>query len=266
MTLTYAYASLSIRGARASQEDACAFAPPHAASIATLAGASHQGFTTESGLICVLADGMGGHAAGALASTTACRTFVSAYTQSTAAARQRLKDALDQANRAIQQASEADKALDGMGCTLVGIMFGPTGLGWVSVGDSPLYLFRDNRLYQLNQNHSLAPLLDALAAAGEMSLEEAAAHPRRHFLRSALTGQAIELVDLSEALLPLQKNDWVLVASDGIDTLSHAELADILAVNNEVDPESMAEVIIASIEDANETHQDNATVMAIRVG
>ncbi len=266
MTLTYAYASLSIRGKRASQEDACAFAPPHAASIATLAGAAHHGFTTEAGLICVLADGMGGHAAGALASNTACRHFLSAHVTSTAAARQRLKDSLDEANRAIAKAVEADKNLEGMGCTLVGVMFGATGLGWVSVGDSPLYLFRENRLYQLNQNHSLAPLLDALAAAGEMSPEQASVHPRRHFLRSALTGQAIELVDLSEALLPLQKDDWVLVASDGMDTIEHAELADLLAVNNDVDPETMAEAIIASIEHADEQHQDNATVMAIRVG
>jgi PPM family protein phosphatase len=266
MSRTFAYASLSIRGARTSQEDSCAFVAPHAAASAALAGARHAGFTAEPGLVAVLADGMGGHAAGALASTTAIRSFLTSYLSSMASARQRLADALDAANRDIAAASESDRALRGMGCTLVSAMFGAGGLGWVSVGDSPLYLFRENKLYQLNQNHSLAPVLDEMAAKGEMTPEQALEHPRRHFLRSALTGQPIELVDLSEALLPLQRNDWVLVASDGIDTLSHAELADLLAVNNEIDPESMAEAIITSIEDAEEPHQDNATVMAIRVG
>jgi PPM family protein phosphatase len=265
MSLTYAYASLAIRGRRASQEDTCAFALPHALASATLAGEQQSGVVTEPGLICVLADGMGGHAAGQLASTTACKEFLATYAQSTAASRQRLSDSLHAANRSISRAVDGDRNLEGMGCTLVAVFFGPNGLGWVSVGDSPLYLFRDNRLYQLNQNHSLAPLLDALAAAGELSPEQAAVHPRRHFLRSALTGQAIELVDLSEALLPLEPGDWIILASDGLDTISHAELADLLAVNNDVEPASLVEALVASIEDANEAHQDNATIMAVRI-
>lgn len=255
MTAGFSYASLATKGARAAQEDACDFAP--------------HGGGAGGGLLAVLADGMGGHAGGALASTVACRRFLAAYADSHGAARLRLAGALDAANRALAEAVLADRSLVGMGCTLVGATFetsndGPV-LTWVSVGDSPLLLFRQSRLYQLNENHSLAPILDALAEAGELTAAEASNHPRRHFLRSALTGSGIELVDLPDTLTPLAPGDWVIAASDGLETLPHAEIADILAFNNDASPQSIAEALITSVETAGEANQDNATVMAVRV-
>ena len=92
---------------------------------------------------------------------------------------------------------EENPALNGMGCTLVGTAFGPAGVEWVSVGDSPMFLVRRGEIFLLNEDHSLAPEIDKLAAAGKMSWEDAQADPRRHFLRSALTGAEIDLIDRS---------------------------------------------------------------------
>ena len=115
-----------------------------------------------------------------------------------------------------------------MGCTLVGVVVDPVGLRWVSVGDSRLFLFRKGELYQLNEDHSLAPMLDQLVEQGEMTREQALNHPRRHHLRSALTGEPIELIDLARERVGLHADDCIILASDGLDTLEPDEIADLI--------------------------------------
>jgi hypothetical protein len=167
----------------------------------------------------VLADGMGGHAGGALASGLACKFFVHAFGTSSGEVGARLSEALDLANAAIAHETAENPSLSGMGCTLIGVAFGPDGVEWVSVGDSPLYLVRGGEIVLLNEDHSLAPEIDKLAAAGRISWEAAMADPRRHVLRSALTGTEIEMVDRSRRSLALQPGDVVVLASDGIHTI-----------------------------------------------
>jgi serine/threonine protein phosphatase PrpC len=265
LTLTaYSYAARAILGARDSQEDACQFAEVDGTGTFPLgrSGGGRRG----SSLLAVLADGMGGHAGGAEASAIACAAFVPAYEGCEGSLGSRLANALDTSNRAISAALARDPSLAGMGSTLIAAAFTPAGVAWVSVGDSPLLLFRGDKLYQLNEDHSLAPVLDGLAARGEMSLEEAGAHPRRHFLRAALTGGIIDMVDLRQALLPLREDDWLLLASDGIETLRHEELADVMAAAAGGAPEDMVGAVLAAVEAKAEDAQDNATVMAVRVG
>ena len=268
MLTGYTYAARAIVGARENQEDAFEFAVVDSAGTLPL-GRSGGGTNGRAGtLLAVLADGMGGHAGGAEASGAACAAFVAAYTGSSGASGARLAGALDTSNRAISSALERDQSLAGMGSTLVAATFTPEGIAWVSVGDSPLLLFRSDKLYQLNEDHSLAPVLDGLAARGEMSFEEAGAHPRRHFLRAALTGGIIDMVDLRQAALPLREGDWVLLASDGIESLSHEELADVLAAgaSGGAGPEEMVVEVVGAVEAKGAAGQDNATVMVVRVG
>ena len=89
--------------------------------------------------------------------------------------------------------------------------FGPAGVEWVSVGDSPLLLFRQGEIALLNEDHSLAPELDRLAALGRMTPEEAKSDPRRHMLRSAVTGDELDLVDVSRRPLALEAGDYVIL-------------------------------------------------------
>ena len=150
--------------------------------------------------------------------------------------------------------------------TLIGAVIDPIGLSlWISVGDSRLYLFRKGELYLLNEDHSLAPLLDELVRQGEMSEDDALQHPRRHHLRSALTGDAIELIDLARDRLRLQPDDCVLLASDGLDTLEPDVIADLIETNRARGADAIASALIDTIDIIGRPGQDNTTVMTVVV-
>jgi PPM family protein phosphatase len=214
-------------------------------------------------LTAVLADGMGGHAGGAVASGLACKFFLHAFATSSGEVADRLAEALDLANAAIAHETAQNPRLRGMGCTLVGLAFGPEGVEWVSVGDSPLFLVRDGEIALLNEDHSMAPEVDKLAMAGKLSWTAARADPRRHFLRSALTGTEIELIDRSRRPLALEAGDVVILASDGIHAIAHADIARV--AEGAGDPERIADALLAAVAAVGDPHQDNTTVVVVRV-
>ena len=214
-------------------------------------------------LTAVLADGMGGHAGGALASGLACKFFLHAFATSCGEVPARLAEALDLANAAIANETAENPALSGMGCTIIGTAFGPEGVEWVSVGDSPLFLMRQGEIVLLNEDHSLAPEIDKLAAAGKISWTTARADPRRHFLRSALTGGEIDLVDRSRRPLALRPGDMVILASDGIHSISHADIVRVADSAN--GPAATADALLAAVAAAGDPHQDNITVVVVQV-
>jgi protein phosphatase len=253
--VTFEYASRASRGARSYQEDAAV----------VRAGSAAQGGQPAE-LLAALADGMGGHAGGALASTTASTIFLRALETSTGEVAARLDEALTLANAAIAEHVAENPALEGMGCTLVGAVFGPLGIEWVSVGDSPLFLVRKGEIVLLNEDHSLAPEIDKLAAAGRISWETALSDPRRHFLRSALTGADIELIDRSRRPLALEADDVVILASDGIHTLPEPDIRRVVDAAAPRGPEVIAQALLDAIEEAREEFQDNTTVVVVRVG
>ena len=219
-----------------------------------------------SGLLAVLADGMGGHVGGALASRTVCEAFVRSYVGASQDGEvpDRALSALFDGNARITEIVGHDRSLDGMGSTLVGAVFGSAGLEWVSVGDSPLYLVRREEIALLNEDHSLAPALDKLAAEGRISKEEAKSDPRRHMLRSAITGEELDLIDVSKKPLQLEPGDYVIVASDGIHTLEDEEVVRLVSGYGDDGPLAVAQAIIRAIDSYRAPHQDNATVIAVR--
>jgi serine/threonine protein phosphatase PrpC len=246
------------QGARRYQEDAALIWP-----IAPVA----PGAKGPERLVTVLADGMGGHAGGATASRIACESFLASIAQSSDTGsdnREKLLGGLFAANAAIAARIAAVPALSGMGSTLVGALFGPLGLEWVSVGDSPLYLFRNNEIALLNEDHSLAPALDQMAAEGKLSFEQARNDPRRHLLRSAVTGEDVELIDVSRSPLRLEVGDYVVQASDGIHTLEPDEIARVISAYKDDGCESAAAALVRSVESMRDPHQDNITVIVVR--
>jgi PPM family protein phosphatase len=160
---------------------------------------------------------------------------------------------------------EEHPALAGMGCTLVGAAFTPSGIEWVSVGDSPVFLVRGEEIVVLNEDHSLAPEIDKLAAAGKISWEAALADPRRHFLRSALTGGEIELVDCSMRPLALTAQDIVIIASDGIHTLAHDDIREITRAHASGGSGAIADALLAQVAERRQPYQDNTTLFVVRV-
>jgi PPM family protein phosphatase len=257
--VAFEYASRASQGARSYQEDAAVVHTGAEDHRSPAAGRDAEALTA------VLADGMGGHVGGALASATACDVFLRAYSASTGDVPGRLDEALKLANAAIGQCVEQNPALDGMGCTLIGTVFGPAGVEWVSVGDSPLFLLRQSEIVGLNEDHSLAPEIDKLAAAGRMSWEDARADPRRHFLRSALTGADMELIDRSHRPLALEPGDVVILASDGIHTLGEPDILALVNANAESGCEAIADALLDAVQAAGDPYQDNTTVVVVRV-
>ena len=251
------------RGARDYQEDAAAFWP---GGDDPFVKASDAASTVGGGGFAVLADGMGGHKGGALASRLVCETFLSTVADGKTFDSENLLGALDAANTVLAAKVEQSPSLSGMGSTLIGASFSQAGLTWVSVGDSPLFLFRRGDVAVLNEDHSLAPELDRMVAEGRLTAEEARRDSRRHMLRSAVTGDEIDIVDVSRDPLALESGDFVILASDGIATLESVEIARIIQGYASDGVTAVAKALIRAVDSHREPHQDNATVLVVAVG
>ncbi|WP_083567444.1 protein phosphatase 2C domain-containing protein [Hyphomicrobium sp. CS1GBMeth3] len=260
--LAFEHASRATKGARNYQEDMALFwsgddaSTPEATSVTVANGRS---------AVAVLADGMGGHAGGAIASRMACETFVKAFGSQNGSNRERLVEGLTAANQAIADTVDTNPMLSGMGSTLVGVTFAVDGIEWISVGDSPLLLYRRGEIAMLNEDHSLAPELDRLAATGAITADDAKRDPRRHMLRSAVTGDDIDLVDVSRRPLKIEPGDYVILASDGLQTLEPAEIERIVTAYANDGAVAVANALIRAVEALKDPHQDNATVIAVRM-
>jgi PPM family protein phosphatase len=202
----------------------------------------------DGSLLAVVADGMGGHAGGAVASKVAVDAFVQAIEQGGG-----LADGLQEANAAVGRTAAARAELAGMGATLVAAQVRGDEVRWISVGDSPFFLVSSGQLERLNADHSMAPQIDALVKRGMLTAEEAEHHPGRHTLREAVMGQPLNLIDKgSRRLGPDVK---LLLCSDGVQSLDEGQIA-----ANAI--RTVADMIEAVLGAARE-HQDNVTVIKL---
>ena len=213
-------------------------------------------------LLAVVADGMGGMPGGAQASELAVRAFLDSYLSIARPARERLRHALAHANREVGIAVEGGQAPDGMGCTLVAALFFLDRCEWLSVGDSSVLHCRGEKLQRANPLHVFADALDEQVRREEISAEEAEDHPDRHALTSAVQGTVME--EVAQGELSLVSGDVVLLATDGVSTLSTTEIASVCAEHGPGGAGSIAETLIARTEAKGRANQDNATVVAVR--
>ena len=209
----------------------------------------------------LVADGMGGHVSGDTASRLINKTFIETYPRASGPVTDRLRECLDAANQAIAAAVEEKPELDGMGSTLLAVVVSQRGLEWLSIGDSPLWLFRGGHLIRINSDHSMAPVLADMVAAGRMTEDEMAQDSNRHMLRSAVMGDEISLIDVSSQPRDLKKDDLLLLASDGIMTLGEKEIVNILQEMQGASLEENTAALLKAVEDVGLTNQDNATVL-----
>ena len=242
-----------IQGGRDYQEDEFA--------ITLLTGESADGDR----LLLVLADGMGGHAGGKVASKTVVQAFWDGFRQPATDIAANLNAGIRAANKAVRARQEADPALSEMGSTLVAALVRDGLLYWASVGDSPLWVFRNGRLNRLNADHSMRPLLLDLVELGRMTEEEMLHDTRVHQLRSVIAGDDISMIDVTANGYPLEGGDVVLLASDGLETLSEVEVEALLAQHG-TDAQALVRALLEAVSEADKDHQDNTTVLAYRVG
>ena len=245
---TFDISGAQIDGARDYQEDAFLI--------------THLG-ESEGGSMVIVADGMGGHAAGNVASNMAVQTFNKHITGNFPNDNlpSLLNEAVVQANNSINETVRETAALKGMGCTLVAILLEDNLLRWVSVGDSHLYICRDNQLRKLNADHSYGGFLDRMAAEGNPVDPEAGFS--RNMLMSALTGDEIADIDCPDTAIELRVGDRLVVASDGLDTLSNGKVLSF--VEEQENAKACVDSLLAAVDEANMPRQDNTTIVVVNV-
>ncbi|OYO25087.1 protein phosphatase [Enemella dayhoffiae] len=212
----------------------------------------------------VVADGMGGAAAGDLASAVAIQLIRRADRSAKGdepvtgeAMLELLAGALNQANDKIADLVADDHSLDGMGTTVSAAMFDGEQLGLVHIGDSRAYLLRDDELVRLTHDHSW---VQSLVDEGKITEEEAAYHPHRSLLLKVVNGQPACEPDTS--LVPVRQGDRLLLCSDGLCGLvDDDELRQILTERS--DPDAALEALIDAAH--REGGIDNITIIVADV-
>ena len=165
------------------------------------------------GVLVLVADGMGGHLAGEVASDLATATIHRAYYDCPGEVPDALRGAFLEANRLILEQASNDPALQGMGTTCTALVILGWKAHWAHVGDSRLYLARAGRLYQMTEDHSAVA---RLVAQGLISRADARRHEDRNVILRAL-GTHMDLeVDVSAHPIDLQDGDRCLLATDGL--------------------------------------------------
>ncbi len=221
----------------------------------------------------LVADGMGGHAAGEVASRIAVNaiadfmastrkdaeiTWPYEYDTTISVASNRLKTAIRLANQRILDTINERRDLEGMGTTLVSVLLSDGKACVGHVGDSRSYLVRDGVLQQLTGDHSW---VNEQVKLGFLTKEDAVRHPFRNVVTRALGSKEDVLVDLIEK--PLQVRDTILLCSDGLNTMvDDNTILDILSKSG-ADMETAARNLIAK---ANEGGgEDNVTVVLMHI-
>jgi protein phosphatase len=178
----------------------------------------------EAGLFAV-ADGLGGHASGEVASRMAVDELANRFGGLEGAPGERLRAAFALANDAIHRRSQADAHLSGMGTTLVAAHLGDGGMLTVAhVGDSRAYLFRDGQLRGLTEDHSL---LQDFIRQSRPTPEEIEAYPHKNVIVRAVGMR--ETVEVDVSTVEVQEGDLLLLCCDGLfGMLPDEEMAEIL--------------------------------------
>lgn len=213
----------------------------------------------------IVADGMGGHVCGAIASQTVVDS-TKLVLEGCVEVREEamLEEIVEACTDNVGQCVRLNPEFEGMGSTMALVIFHGSLFSLLSVGDSLIYGYSDRGgLQRLNDDHSMKPVLDRLLSSGELSLSGDEYDKKKNMLRSAITGSKVELVDHQWQALRLADYDFLILASDGIDVLETEEIEQIFSATSHACPAAIADRITRSIAKIGAVGQDNVTVMVI---
>lgn len=221
----------------------------------------------------VLADGMGGHLSGDVASALVMSEVFSRIKVKEMLLDKQLTDisallynTSSAANDRLKEHIKESPETYGMGSTLLATIIRDDELYWVSVGDSPLFLFRDGELRQLNQDHSMAPQIDMMVKVGAMDPETGRNHPDRNTLTSAIAGVDIDKIDCPDEPTKVLPGDIIIVASDGLQFLTNDEIATILQQTKAKHSSEISNALLAALTQHDDPDQDNTAFTIIKLG
>jgi PPM family protein phosphatase len=217
MTLTLRYAARSDRGLIRSGNQDSVYAGPR---------------------LLAVADGMGGMAAGDVASNIVIATMAPLDEDVPGNAMiDTLRGAVDLANQQIRDAVEANPAMEGMGTTLTAMLFSGSKMGMVHIGDSRAYILRDGEFAQVTKDDTYVQML---VDEGRISLEEANSHPQRSLLTRALDGRD---ADPEYSVRQVKTGDRYMLCSDGLSGVVSADTIES-TLREYVDPNQCASRLI----------------------
>jgi Serine/threonine protein phosphatase len=220
-------------------------------------------FTNKQGYtLALLADGMGGHQAGDVASHDTVEHLGAQWQEaaitSSEKAAQWFIQSIQQENEQIFTRGQADPALNGMGTTLEAVAFFDDQFTIAHVGDSRTYLLRGGELRQLTEDHSL---VNVLVKSGEITQEMAANHPRRNVVTRSIGMPGT--LDVDVATHVVVDKDYLLLCSDGLTNMvDEATIQATIASSATLD--EAVERLITLANDHGGV--DNITVLLIRLG
>lgn len=204
---------------------------------------------SEGPVVLIVADGMGGHVAGEVASRLAVNAAASVGLSPA--------DRVAAGNRAIREEIARQPELDGMGTTMTLVELLPDGTAHFGhVGDSRGYMYSDERLVQLTKDHTVAA---RYVDMGQITAEEAEGHPQSHMLTRCLG--LTRFVNVDELAMPLEAGDRLLLCSDGLNTMIDND-----AIADGLNGVTADEAAWNLIDKANEAGgNDNITVIVVDV-
>lgn len=209
--------------------------------------------------IFLVADGMGGHKAGEIASAMAREIIPNRLLKLNSGENieNAIREAFFEANEKVRLEAKGNLERDGMGCTCVVLVLREQNFYLAHVGDSRIYLFRKNELKQVTRDHSY---VEELFIRGLISEEDKLDHPyKNQITRYIGCSQKLE-VDITSG--PAWNGDILMLCSDGLsEQVSHKKLQDIFQKN--LEPQELVDLLIA--EALNEGGRDNITSVAVRV-
>lgn len=182
----------------------------------------------EKGYLLIVADGMGGHRAGEVASRLAAETISEEYFNQTGngSIEKNLSRAFNAANKKIFSMASSNQQYRGMGTTCTSLVVKDQQIYFAHAGDSRAYILQNNLITRITEDHTY---VQDLVNRGEITNEEAESHPKRNILTNAMGTKPELRVDTGKCSIAFEQNNRLLLCSDGLyDYIKDNELADIL--------------------------------------
>lgn len=210
--------------------------------------------------LAVLADGMGGHNAGDVASELAVRFLTDRFLKSSLQVDSEaghvsmwLKESYEGANERISRIAESDPNCKGMGTTLIAAIFQANQVTFAHIGDSRVYLFSKGEIKPMTKDHSY---VNVLLDSGEINEEQARNHPKKNMLMKAIGTEASIEPDILS--IKLRQGEIILMCSDGLSNMvTQDQMVHILAENVSLEAKVDAFVQLANAEGG----EDNISII-----
>lgn len=209
----------------------------------------------------VVCDGMGGMAAGNVASVEAVRVIANSFKNnlspksSPSFINNLLKSSIDSANSAIYDMALNDETLRGMGTTVVAVVVVKGVAYFAHAGDSRAYIYSNNTLTQITTDHSV---VQTMVDNGQITEDEAKNHPNKNIITRALGVASYIDIDFTEQ--PLNEGDVIILCTDGLTNCIDDELLGLSASDNDFETLAQRLIDLANQNGGN----DNITVVAVK--